>query len=222
MRGGRDRLPFRSPIHIHPRSQLPPTWLSCTEPPPRTPDAGFLQGLLDALGPQHAVAGAAPLQVDRALWSSRFRTHSAIAGAFLGRAPGGAGPVCLLGDAAHIHPPMGGQGMNLGIRDAIRLAPVLTEYVRAVSSGAPNGKNREQLEAPLKKLGQERREKALKVIGMVKNLQTALWLPNKTKHWLGFVPYNPAHLRNSVLRVMTSFDWFKSLSAYRVSGLGNP
>ena len=34
-----------------------------------------------------------------------------------------AGPACfLLGDAAHIHSPVGGQGMNTGIGDAVNLA----------------------------------------------------------------------------------------------------
>src|SRR5258708_27064670 len=31
------------------------------------------------------------------------------------------GRVLLAGDAAHIHPPMGGQGLNLGIQDAFNL-----------------------------------------------------------------------------------------------------
>ncbi|KAI0748035.1 FAD/NAD(P)-binding domain-containing protein [Daedaleopsis nitida] len=220
------------PNHPYPEKTTEPVYrFACGVPselgsPPKSAEKEYLQKLFDKYGPNVVKPEGAPaIQIKEAIWTSRFIARSSIAETFFTHVPNpnGApgGPVFLVGDAGHIHPPMGGQGMNLGIRDAIRLAPVLTEYVRAVSSGAA-GKNREQLEAPLKELGQERREKALKVIGMVKNLQTALWLPNKTKHWLGFVPYNPAHLRNSVLRVMTSFDWFKSLSAYRVSGLGNP
>lgn len=41
------------------------------------------------------------------------------------------GRVLLAGDAAHVHFPMGGQGMNLGIQDAHNLAWRLTEVVRA-------------------------------------------------------------------------------------------
>lgn len=43
-----------------------------------------------------------------------------------------AGRIFLAGDAAHIHPPLGGQGMNLGIQDAMnlgwKLAAVLNGY----------------------------------------------------------------------------------------------
>ncbi|WP_158747315.1 NAD(P)/FAD-dependent oxidoreductase [Acidisphaera sp. L21] len=37
------------------------------------------------------------------------------------------GQVVLLGDAAHIHSPVGGQGMNLGIQDAFALAHALSQ-----------------------------------------------------------------------------------------------
>ena len=47
--------------------------------------------------------------------------------------------VLLAGDAAHVHFPMGGQGMNLGIQDAHNLAWRLTGAVRAqrASPGSP-------------------------------------------------------------------------------------
>jgi len=35
----------------------------------------------------------------------------------------------LAGDAAHVHSPAGGQGMNLGIQDAVALAGVLDRVV---------------------------------------------------------------------------------------------
>jgi hypothetical protein len=44
------------------------------------------------------------------------------------------GRVFLAGDAAHVHSPMGGQGMNTGIQDAANLAWKLD----AVLAGAPN------------------------------------------------------------------------------------
>ncbi|WP_067540750.1 FAD-dependent monooxygenase [Nocardia crassostreae] len=50
------------------------------------------------------------------VWASMFRFHSRIAERFR------AGNVFLIGDAAHIHNPAGGQGLNLGVGDAINLA----------------------------------------------------------------------------------------------------
>ena len=41
----------------------------------------------------------------------------------------------LLGDAAHIHSPVGGQGMNMGIQDAYNLAWKLSLVLR--SAGNP-------------------------------------------------------------------------------------
>jgi 2-polyprenyl-6-methoxyphenol hydroxylase-like FAD-dependent oxidoreductase len=47
-----------------------------------------------------------------------------------------AGRVLLAGDAAHIHPPMGGQGLNLGIQDAFNLG---WKLAAEVGGWAPDG-----------------------------------------------------------------------------------
>jgi 2-polyprenyl-6-methoxyphenol hydroxylase-like FAD-dependent oxidoreductase len=57
-------------------------------------------------------------------WASLFRFHSRIAGRF------SSGNVFLIGDAAHIHNPAGGQGLNLGVGDAMNLAWKLTLVAR--------------------------------------------------------------------------------------------
>lgn len=57
--------------------------------------------------------GAKPVKV---LWSSSFRIHCRNANSFR------VGNVLLLGDAAHLNSPAGGQGMNSGIQDAHNLA----------------------------------------------------------------------------------------------------
>jgi 2-polyprenyl-6-methoxyphenol hydroxylase-like FAD-dependent oxidoreductase len=49
-------------------------------------------------------------------WFSTYRVHHRVAARFR------EGRVFLLGDAAHIHSPVGGQGMNTGIGDAVNLA----------------------------------------------------------------------------------------------------
>ncbi len=54
--------------------------------------------------------------VDKVNWFSTYRVHHRVANRFR------KGRAFLLGDAAHIHSPAGGQGMNTGIGDAINLA----------------------------------------------------------------------------------------------------
>jgi len=81
---------------------------------PEQPDAAFVQALLDTRGPQREAA-----RVHEVLWGSRFRVHHRIADAYR------AGRVLLAGDAAHVHSPAGGQGMNAGILDAMSLADAL-------------------------------------------------------------------------------------------------
>src|SRR5262249_3733314 len=43
------------------------------------------------------------------------------------------GRVLLAGDAAHVHSPMGGQGLNLGVQDAVNLGWKLAQVVRGTS-----------------------------------------------------------------------------------------
>ncbi|WP_297833098.1 FAD-dependent oxidoreductase [Pseudomonas sp.] len=56
------------------------------------------------------------VEIRRVNWFSTYRVHHRVAQHFR------RGRVFLLGDAAHIHSPAGGQGMNTGIGDAINLA----------------------------------------------------------------------------------------------------
>ena len=56
-------------------------------------------------------------------WLTRFRLHHRLAASWR------TGRAFLLGDAAHIHSPVGGQGMNLGMQDALVLGHMLTAAV---------------------------------------------------------------------------------------------
>lgn len=62
-----------------------------------------------------------------ATWVSRFTDVTRQADAYR------AGRVLLAGDAAHVHPPVGGQGLNLGVQDAVNLGWKLAQVVRGVS-----------------------------------------------------------------------------------------
>ena len=56
------------------------------------------------------------LNIEKVNWFSTYRVHHRVANRF------GDGRAFLLGDAAHIHSPVGGQGMNTGIGDAVNLS----------------------------------------------------------------------------------------------------
>lgn len=83
---------------------------------PETPGTGLVQALLDERGPGGA-------QVNEVVWASRFRVHHRVADAYR------RGPLLLAGEAAHVHSPAGGQGMNIGIHDALDLAHTLGDVL---------------------------------------------------------------------------------------------
>jgi 2-polyprenyl-6-methoxyphenol hydroxylase-like FAD-dependent oxidoreductase len=58
------------------------------------------------------------------IWMSRFTDETRLAARYR------KGRVLLVGDAAHIHAPMGGQGMNVGLQDAMNLGWKLAAVVR--------------------------------------------------------------------------------------------
>ncbi len=64
------------------------------------------------------------IEVDKVNWFSTYHVHHRVAGSFR------RGRAFLLGDAAHIHSPAGGQGMNTGIGDAVNLGWKLADVVK--------------------------------------------------------------------------------------------
>ncbi|WP_154792034.1 FAD-dependent monooxygenase [Occultella kanbiaonis] len=71
-------------------------------------------------------------------WTSVFRTRLGLADAYR------TGRVFLAGDAAHVFPPFGGQGMNLGIQDAVNLAWRLAAVARGAEPVLLDGYERER------------------------------------------------------------------------------
>ncbi len=64
------------------------------------------------------------LDIERVNWFSTYRVHHRVAEQFR------RGRAFIVGDAAHIHSPVGGQGMNTGIGDAVNLAWKLADVLR--------------------------------------------------------------------------------------------
>ncbi|TDX08786.1 NAD(P)/FAD-dependent oxidoreductase [Kribbella sp. VKM Ac-2566] len=113
---------------------------------PEHPDLAYAQRLLADRGPRKAHP-----KVTEVVWGSRFRIHERVADAYR------AGRVLLAGDAAHTHSPAGGQGMNLGLRDAVTLADALSAALAGDDSG-------------LDAYAANSREEAVRVIGLVHRL----------------------------------------------------
>lgn len=85
---------------------------------------------LDEVKERLRVIAGTDFGVHSPLWISRFNDSTRLAEHYR------VDRVLLAGDAAHIHPPMGGQGLNLGIQDAFNLAWKLAAEVKG---WAPDG-----------------------------------------------------------------------------------
>jgi rifampicin monooxygenase len=85
---------------------------------------------LEELRRQLRVFAGTDFGVHSPRWLSRFGDATRLAERFR------VGRVLLAGDAAHIHPPMGGQGLNLGIQDAFNLG---WKLAAEIGGWAPEG-----------------------------------------------------------------------------------
>jgi 2-polyprenyl-6-methoxyphenol hydroxylase-like FAD-dependent oxidoreductase len=153
---------------------------------PHQPGLCFLQELVDARGPR-----AQPVTVHDIIWGSRFRIHHGVADCFH------AGRIALAGDAAHDNSPLGGQGMNAGIGDAIALGAALDTAIEHDSTG------------PLEAYGNARRPVAQQIVAVTNALT-----------WLATMDRQLRAARNTVLMALNPIisrrlAWRLSLLAYR-------
>ncbi len=86
--------------------------------PEREPSLELFEELAAARGPEG-------MEITDPLWMAKFRFHGRVVPSYR------RGMVFLAGDAAHIHSPVGAQGMNMGIQDAYNLAWKLALVLRA-------------------------------------------------------------------------------------------
>jgi 2-polyprenyl-6-methoxyphenol hydroxylase-like FAD-dependent oxidoreductase len=102
----------------------------------------------------------------------------------------------LAGDAAHVHSPAGGQGMNLGIQDAVALA----EALAAVLGGAAD--------SVLDDYGTARRAIAQQVVEMTDRLTRLATLPRAART-----------IRNTAIGLAGRVPAVQRALAWRLSGL---
>jgi 2-polyprenyl-6-methoxyphenol hydroxylase-like FAD-dependent oxidoreductase len=100
--------------------------------------------------------GRDDIRVQSVSWASAFNMNARLADRYR------VGRVFLVGDAAHIHPPTGGQGLNTSVQDAYNLGWKLA----AVATGAPD--------ALLDSYEEERRPIAAAMLGLATTLLEAL------------------------------------------------
>ncbi|KAJ7276874.1 hypothetical protein C8J57DRAFT_1310602, partial [Mycena rebaudengoi] len=181
-------------------------------PPPHAPTSEYFQSLLNRFAPSSLSSDPAvnphPIRIEKTYWSSRFRTHAAIAPRCFTRLGNQAtsGVVLLISDAAHVHSPVGAQGMSLGIRDAISLGPALKTYMDSYTRGAPSDKS-------LSEWATRRHAQALGVIAVTKRALRLILLSQKPGYFQRLV--------FGCVRLLFRFKFIRRMAAWRISGLGD-
>jgi len=154
---------------------------------PEKPQLEDIQRLISRRGPR---SGAA--KITGLTWSSRFRLHHRLASSYRN------GRLFIVGDAAHVHSPAGGQGMNCGLVDACVLGQLLAEVLHD-----------KRPETALDLYGQLRRPAAAKVLSLAGRLT---WMATLKGEGSRFV-------RNSVFTAANQLSPVKGKMQMDLSGL---
>ncbi|KAG2368549.1 FAD/NAD(P)-binding domain-containing protein [Suillus spraguei] len=203
---------------------------------PHSPSKEYLQNLVDRFGPTTLSSDASvnpssmSVRIKEVIWTTRFRTHSAIADKLFTRLGGdelqGAtvaaddsttkrgGIILLAGDAAHIHSPAGGQGMNLGIRDGVFLGDALIKHINAAAS-QPSSVDADYI---LHEFAEERHGRALEVIAFSKDMLSLVGMQDKKISWL--FPISATTVRDWVMWLSGKLGFMRARMAWAMSGLG--
>jgi FAD binding domain len=191
-------------------------------PPPSKPGVEYCQELIEKYGP-HTLScdksnNPQAVSISDVVWSTRFRTRYAVADKFFthfgGDGSSSGAVVCLIGDSAHIHPPAGGQGMNLGLRDAISLGPVLAAALTAGRSPESDETVRAHMAV--------RRERAVKVIRMTKIMAGAVGMSPAFRNKFDWLPVNIYTVRDWAFWALSKSKWIQEVLAWQFSGLLAP
>ena len=102
-------------------------------------------------GLEEIVLHATGYRVERVAWSSSYRPTVRMVERYRVRR------VLLAGDAAHVHPPAGGQGVNTGVQDAYNLGWKLAHIVRGGAESLLDSYEEERLPVAAAVLGLSKR-----------------------------------------------------------------
>jgi 2-polyprenyl-6-methoxyphenol hydroxylase-like FAD-dependent oxidoreductase len=152
---------------------------------PAQPTIADVQAVIDGRGPGNGS------MVQELLWGSRFQVHHKLADRFFDD------PIVLLGDAAHVHSPAGGQGMNLGLRDAVALSHALGEAVRSGSERA------------LIDYSHSRRSAARRMLSITDRLTKVATARSPLVRWL----------RNRLIQALSTMPLMRKRAALLLAGL---
>lgn len=134
-----------------------------------------------------------PVKIMKTLWLSHFVTHHRLISNYR------QGRILFAGDSAHIHSPVGGQGMNTGIQDTFNLAWKLALIYKNRSS-----------QKLLDTYDIERRDVAKKVLARTTSMTQLVALKNPLL----------ISLRNHILSFILQIQSFKKAFATQISEIG--